>query len=591
VTEAEFTGSYISFSELGGPAASSAELEAEISRWPLDGVLGFLATLSLEAVQAGQAFFRRRTQGPYLVGAIFDDFPRRLPRAVQMYVPGRPPLTGKGHIFIHEQNIAWLSHCALMHAVAGAYTPNLTYRLKCRMCRLLLIVNDIVNCGTDAVGDSLQARRTVCSDWLRHWQFNRFSNSFSVTLCKLARQHIIMADILPEFFPDVEQEFRSASGGIGLDRYFQILSLLVVYSYQRMRYGEHWLSADTLVSKFQANAVDVRQMLARWTRTPERYRRDYKKRRSSQSPTQLLAGFDYVLLRQTPLIQARPNQIVCPVMSFLLAKIEDEPYFLMSEHLGDRDRNRFQTALGEAYEQYAHQLLERMAKLDEAGTWYVQRRPITSGRELSDTYLQRGTTAIAVEHKALRAGTSFLRGGPGDRVLGPSQKILQRLDRGERVGLSAGRNSDNGLITRGMWQQSIHGAALVDWAERNIGQRPTRVFPVLTQLRGIGVDWRARKVYLEPLIRHANLYADSFWEPPQWAHVSDLEVLAHVIETQHEDLERILDEKKAYAPDQRFDVFLFSRFGSLANDKVLVERARQILGSAAGSFFPDDASQ
>jgi len=591
VTEAEFTGSYISFSELRGPSVSSAELEAEMSRWPLDGVLGFLATLSLDAVQAGQAFFRPERQGPYLVRALFDDFPCRLPHAVEMYVPGRPPLTGKGHVFIHEQNIAWLSQCALMHANARPYTPNLTYRLKCRMCRLLLIVNDIVNCGTDAVGDSLQARRTVCVDWSRHWQFNRFFNPLAVTLCKLARQHIIMADILPKFFPHVKEAFRSASGGIGLDRYFQILSLLTAHVYQAMRYGEHWLSADTLCSKIQANAVEVRQMLTRWTRTPETYRRDYQKQRSSQLPTQLLPGFDYVLLRQTPLIEARPNHMVCPVVPFLLAKIQDEPYFLMSDHLGDRERIQFQAALGEAYEQYAHQLLERMAKLDEAGTWYVQRRPITSGRELSDTYLQRGTTAIAVEHKALRAGTSFLRGGPGDRVLGPCQEILQRLDRGEKVGLHEGRKSDSGLITRGMWQQSIHGPALVDWAERNIGQRPTRVFPVLTHLRGIGVDSMARKVYLEPLIRHANLYADPFWERPQWAHVSDLEVLAYVIETQHKDLEAILDEKKAYAPDQRFDVFLWSRFGSLASDKALVERARQILGAAARSFFPDDASQ
>jgi hypothetical protein len=71
--------SYVSFRGLGGYSIDCSQVAAEIARWPLDGVLGFLGALSLEAVQAGADFSDPRRQGRYLQLAIVDDFPSQLP--------------------------------------------------------------------------------------------------------------------------------------------------------------------------------------------------------------------------------------------------------------------------------------------------------------------------------------------------------------------------------------------------------------------------------------------------------------------------------------------------------------------------------
>jgi hypothetical protein len=59
--------------------------------------------------------------------------------------------------------------------------------------------------------------------------------------------------------------------------------------------------------------------------------------------------YDFVPLRETPLIEARPGDLICPALPFLLAKIVDEPYFILSGHL--QNSQEFQQAFGRAYEE------------------------------------------------------------------------------------------------------------------------------------------------------------------------------------------------------------------------------------------------
>src|SRR5664280_498186 len=159
--------SYTTFTELGGPKVTPAEVTVELTRLPLDGVLGFLGRLSLLAVRPDVKFFDPPFQGEYLNLAIVDDFPTRLPRAVEMYQPGRIPTTGERHLFIHQRNIAWLAHHAILNCQRDATTAVLMPSLQERCCRLLLIVNDFFAQRTVDATVSLAAGRAFALEVLR----------------------------------------------------------------------------------------------------------------------------------------------------------------------------------------------------------------------------------------------------------------------------------------------------------------------------------------------------------------------------------------------------------------------------------------
>jgi hypothetical protein len=161
-----------------------------------------------------------------------------------------------------------------------------------------------------------------------------------------------------------------------------------------------------------------------------------------------LSSYDFIPLREKPLIEARPGEFICPVVPFLLSKIIDEPYFILSEYLKEPRRQQFQDAPGKADEKYAQTLVSRLAATDRCGAWQVKHNPrVPRGGELSDSYIQRGDFGISFEHKGSRPSTNFLRGGLDDRVLGPSESILVKLGNRQQVTLEDGRNQDNGFLT------------------------------------------------------------------------------------------------------------------------------------------------
>jgi len=576
--------SFTSFKELGGTCVSVGEVVSEISRLPLDGILGFVAALTLEMMGAEEEFFAPQVQGCYLQLAIVDDFPQKIPRAAEMYVPGRVPITGGRHVFIHEQNLAWLSHAALLHSNRHATTPEITYGLRCRLFRLLLIINDLLAPETNAGIPNFVARRSFCHDRLRYWQFNRFFGNIIEILCPLARQKKILQYILPEFFGDLETVFEKASG-VPIQRYFEVLALFIAHFYQLITKGGHWLSKETLCRKITVNQDDVQAVFRRWVRTPEEYSIACKQWRQTRPDMGELPIYDFVPLRETPLIEARPEEVVCPVVPFFFAKIEDEPFFLLSDFLTGTSLTRLHVAIGSAYEKYANYIVERVAHADCGGKWEVRHSPrAESGEELADSYLQRGDVGIVFEHKGQRPGTVFLRGGEGDRVAGPAQSVLNRLDHQEQVSLTEGLRADEGYVTRGMWQQSKNGPRIVSWAEKEIGVKPNRLFPIITHLSPLRVDSVIREAYLNHLIEKASLYAEDFWEQPQWLHISDLEWLAEMAESGHLDLELLLGKKARESVNKRFDLFLSEYAGRVFIDHSLRTEAEALLRSAKAFF-------
>lgn len=578
--------SLLTYQDLGGQSVSAECIISELSHWPLDGILGFLASLSLEMVQ-NESFFAPPIQGSYLNLAIVDDFPATLPAVSELIVPGRVPDIRNHRPFIHEQNLAWLSHQALIHSLDGQVTEQLEHDLKVRTCRLLLMANDFFSEDVPQSVEeniSFSLRRDVALSLLRRWQFDRFQEGWTPWL-DLARECVIMLDYLPEYF-DVESAFINVANGITLQRYYEILVQMVVHIYQGMSPENRWIDISTFCSQLESGADELMFILSEWTITPEQYRfrtKDWRRKRTDKKD---LPVFDFVQLLKTPLIEARPGELVCPVIPFLLKKIVDGPYFKLSDHLPEKERTCFHNSLGKAYERYANSLVERIANGDSEGRWKFKPNPENRGNELADAYLQKGAVGVTFEHKRSRLHTDFLLGAEGERVLGPSENILKLLDTGQAVELQEGKYSDQGLITKPMWQQSIHADDIKDWAATNIGVLPETIYAIISHYANVRVDEVCRVAYLQPLIKAANLYAQEFLDSPQWLYINELEFLASLADENILDLESLLLDKSRNHPNQRFDIFLQEKFQRRILDVQLLNRAEKLIGTTRKTFWP-----
>ncbi len=555
----EGSKSFTSFKELGGFTVGVDDVINEISHHSLDGILGFLAGLSLEMIKEKKNLFSPRLQGRYLQNAIVDDFPQKIPNAFKMYIPGRVPITKGRHIFVHEQNLAWLCNAALLYSKENQVTPEIGYNFSCRMFRILLIINDFLSPESTQKPYNLNNRRIFSLNWLRHGQFNRlFGESFEI-LTKLARQKIILLDILPKYYPGIEDIYIKASG-VSLLSYFYAICLFVTHLYEGMKKGNHWFSESTITSNIKNNEIVIKKAISDWKRNPSQYRDAYYLWMESRNEPEQLPIYDFVPLREKPLIEGRTGELVCPIPSFLFSKIEDGPFYILSNYLNGSELNRFHVALGDAYEEYAHQLVEKIAGKDTRGVWSISRNPqLKTKGELTDSYLQRNKIAIIFEHKGQRPGTEFLLGRQNDRVLGPTENLIEKLENGEPVNYLEGAKCDKGFISRGMWQQSKKGFEIISWAEKEFGDKPNRLYPIITLLSSLVVDTIVRKAYLNPLIDKAKLYAEDFWEKPQWINIADLESLAQIAEDGKLDMEAVFSEKASNSTNDRFDMFLCSK--------------------------------
>ena len=586
--------SFITFEQLGGKPVSLGVIKKEISTLPLDGILGFLASVSLETFQKGRSFQDPRWQGPYLNLAIVDDFPHELPNASKMYAPRRVPYTKTSNILVHHHNIAYLSHLALMHALDNQNTEELTYNLQSRVCRLLLIVNNFLKENLpDLAEDTLEFKRAFILSWLRHWQFIQYQE-WGDTMFQLARQHILLLDYLPTFF-DVKTEFKSATNGISLERYFEILTLWIPHlNFGMSPWKKFWLRRSTLAKNLDANADEFNIFLNQWIQTPEEYKQNYIKWRNLIENEDNNLIFDYVTLRKKPIIEARPDELICPVVPFLLAKIVDGPFFILSDYLSDDQSKlkRFHTALGKAYEKYAQNLVKKIAQHGKKEPWTYYENPQAKSKkqsiELTDSYLQKGDTGICFEHKGGRLHTNFLVGIESERIIGPPDNILEKFDLQQTVNLNECKRVDIGFITKPIWQLASANKMLLEWIKNEIGSIPKRIFPIITYYAYIRIDKLCLAPYLFHLFNKANLFTEKKFEYPQWVHISDLEALATLAENSKLDLELLLFEKaKLENRAKRFDTFLFEKFQAKdLENKQLINKINEILKETGKDFFP-----
>jgi hypothetical protein len=557
---------------------------------------GFLALLSLQLTKEGGRFFSPDSQSYYLNRALADDFPKRLPRASEMVTPGRVPCTGGQYVFIHEHNVAWLSHLALMHAKDGQTTDTLEHDLITRICRLLLIANDLIYKSKFEFNriPTLTKRRAFVALWLRNWQFNKFQDYYAPFIA-LAREYRIMEDWVPKYFPNLEDVFHKATKSLTLERYYQTLSVFTGHIYAEMTYEDRWLRRSTFCKNIEENKEVIESIAHSWTRTPEQYRKRSEEWRSSRKSKDVYPTFDFVPLYETPLIEARPGDLICPVMGFLLDKIINGPFYIITDYLNlnnqRKERASFHEARGHAYEDYAHSLIKKIAESDIVGLWICYKNiTLPEDSELADSYLQKGKIGINFEHKGGRLPTNYLLGAEEERVFGPRDEVLKRLDKGEPIEAQEALRdgADEGLITKAMWQQSVHADNLRQWAAKKIGTTPEKIFPLICHYADIRIDELCRAGYLEPLIEATNLYSHDFLEAPQWLHISDLEDLLGLAEQGKLNLELLLNEKAK--PENRkkaFDIFLTEKYkGKRFIPDFLRTTINELLKNTGKTFWP-----
>lgn len=589
-----YSGNYLSYTQIGGRRVTAQEICEELTKWPLDGVLGYLGRISHHMVNGHKSEFLNPTsQADYFNLAISDDFPFPLSGAAKLYIPGKVYVPSDDSIMIHEQNITWLSHLAIIHSKEDRITKELEINLRARVCRLLLISNDISServsggLGLDLISNKNRANR-----WLMHYQFNN-CRTMHAAMWDLARESILFKIAQTKY--DIDKYFSLATNGISIQHYFEIASLFFVATYGYKDMPVVWLG-DAIFDNLKHHRDWAERILRSWIIKPYQYREQFSSWLRTRGESQYGDTFEFNLLRERPLIEASPGRFICPNVPFLLQKALYEPLEILRRYFEDQNMANIEgkavdMAYSLAYENYVNDLLRIIAEKDKSGPWRNKENPKTKQHsELADFYMQRDTIACAFEHKSNRPGPEFLRGAPSMRALGPSDEALSRITLSNRIDYKEGRDSDKGFLTRAMWQQSIQGPFLHEWATKRYQKAPECVYPIIVHLSLYLVDPLVRAGYLNGLISSADLYPGTFWQAPQWMHVSDIEYLVSIATKNQEGLDfgKLLSIKSSYYKDHDFRHFVRNHYGLFYIPDKLQQEGMRIMVSAGARFFGAD---
>jgi hypothetical protein len=558
--------SFTSFTALGGRSVSVDEVRRHLAELPLDLVLGVLARITGHSVRA-EEFFSAQSQGRYLAYALADDFPGPLLGAAAMYAPGRVPITGGRHNFIHEHGLAALAQLAVLHCPVEPVTERISLSDFGRIGRLILILNDHLSRPSAREGfENLRGRRSLAIDLLSAYQFNSVAG-YLASMVHLGRAHRLLTEFLPRHLPDAAERFADRAG-IGLNEYLLIAAMLIGYADQLVGQVDEerspWMSVDSIVANLKAHGGEVWHVLRLLCQKAP----DLRNARTGRPHADLT---EFAELQRRPLIEARAGEIIAPVWSLLIRQLLSFPFQVLATIESGR------AAFGFAYEEYAHGVIERIARSDRPGPWRPMQGQKFDGGEV-DSLLWRDTTAVVFEHKSKGLLLTLGNRSTVRNALGPTDDELAQI--GTRW------PSDTSGLTHGMWQLATLSKHSDDFFMPRVGCGPQRVVPVITTLEHFHVDDWVRRIYLEPLLAAAGVRFPAHWSPIQWLHVTDIEALAQLAEDGELDLAALF-EAKAATPE-RFDWFLAKQFGNTRVDRSLADRGRALIREASLRYFGHD---
>jgi hypothetical protein len=567
--------SYTSFIELGGRFVALDEVRARLRELQLDMVLGVLARISAHHARDGDGFFAPQNQGLYLAYAIADDFPAILPGAAKMYVPNRVPITGNRHTFIHEHGLAALSQLALLHCRTDRVTDEFSLPDFGHVCRILLILNDHLFIDERISPlPTLSERRRFAVNSLYYYQFNQLSADLSGHLA-LARLHQLLTVHLPNHLPRLDQDFCELTN-INVGNYLLVAALLLThvqhYSAHLTATESPWTSIDTFVSPLRSNTSEVRLVLQLFSQSPDDFRR------AMANVTDDI--FDFDVLQRRPVIEARPGQMLWPATSLLLRQILSFPLQVVTQLEQGR------RALGNAYEDYAHTLVSRIAAGDKHGRWQpvrnhsvkVKRGGASTTAGEIDSLLWRDGTVVLFEHKAGNLMLTLGSRATLRNALGPTDVELDRLPAIPR--------KDGGVITTGLWQLARLAPAFDASMVKRFGASPKRVLSMLTSLQSFEIDDWVRGGYLVPLLSAANVRFPQIWSAPDWVPIVALEALAQLADDRGVDLLALLSERTGSSG--RFTRYLADNFSGIPADMMLLPVAERLVKASRLRYVDSD---
>lgn len=288
-------------------------------------------------------------------------------------------------MFIHEHNMCALASLSLIHSDRDRVTAEVEQGHVARVCRLLLILNDNLVVDRSAANDtSLQARRRFAVDALYRGQFNLFSNDLRIILTSMARLRLLLTKYWPSDFP-ADAAFK-ATTGIGLETYFDIATVLVVHMHESAKglapEVSPWTSATNFWVNIRNKGDEFRSIIRGMVQTPERF---------DGLDVQRM-HLDFEALQEKPLIEARPGELVAPIAGLVLRHLLSYPVIALSNEAPFRAR------LGNAYESYAHGLLQRLSNVDPS-VWSSHRN-VKVGPSEVDSLLVAEDVAVVIEHKS-----------------------------------------------------------------------------------------------------------------------------------------------------------------------------------------------
>lgn len=593
--------SYTTYATLFGHAMPHDQIVEMIRNNALDMIVGGLEALWRYADRAPDPLQAERESLKFLLGiAPLRRYRERLELVI----------TDAGPVF-HPHAAAYLTHLALLHAQRDVVTPELGDLHFAKVLSLLLMVSDHLTGETSlrtaepgVVPVNLQTRKAFVMDLMRQMQFQPLPDRHAVRR-RVDRYARIYGDELQRVgLPFDPEEVFFQTKGITLAQYFATLSLLLTWLQHddgTPAKGAVWFTKETLLQAVMSeHRVAAEVTLWMWTITPAEYEAQYRAWVENRKGT-YLPTFDFVILRSRPILEVRPGELLVPVMQFLGEVATTGPHFAILDALPTSQKAAFWQGTGDAFERYAERLLTTLASSDQRGAWALRTDvKVRSGRqeaELSDGYLQRDGVAVTFELKALRFPNDFLGGLSNRTVLGPDDDLLAELDGGTAVTAEdvKRRKADKGLVTRGMYQQSLAGPALREYALKELGEAPQVVYPVLVHLADYRVVPLMYNLYLRPVMHRLGLYADGYWRPPQWMHIDDLEMLAGSAEAGSLDLAAFLASKP---PEKRMDQALFEQLvGKLWKQSLTVRENTERMNMWVQAMFqvpsgrPDEAAE
>lgn len=497
----------------------------EVSEYNFHSVLETASKISLRLFAGG---FGSKDNQIQLVKDIFakdPDVRQRIVKAIKAIAEkDKVPVWA---IFA-EQPLLCLFKVALLHApkVGG----KLVYEADVqKVGHWLLILNDLCM-GSELIHSiqlSPQADREYLREYVTRQYFFMARERMPYRVARFKNIFEKIGTLHPTFH--IDQKFLEATNGAKLDDYLSFCFFLMVnwvnkttrtvdvtkeWIVCKKKYFEQTtLSMDDIDSVLPLLLLDVDDYPTKYT----------------QVVTDLLKGsdifpFNFLQLRQRPLIPFNEDCFVCPSPELLMDKATDGIYWILENHFKStgkkKERDLLPTAWGDGFEEYVHDRLSGAFTAD-----YYKNPAMSNGEEIADGLVYGEKHLFFVE-------TKYAHWSYKAKLTGRKEDMLPTLN---QIFSSAKKTKGLGQITKNIKKMETGSITLPKPLETR------KIVSVLVVGEGMPMDAFNRKMYEELASTAGAFYESSNILPFVVLDAEEVEVLeAIALDKGAKEAERIL---------------------------------------------------